>query len=216
MSVIALVNPKGGVGKTTLALNLGLFLYSQERNITFVDLDPQHSLKDWLSRRPKTLSMHHCIKSNANKLSAKELSKTDENSDYILDCPAAMNEQQLSKLLAIADVLLIPVSPSPVDLSALSHFFFQLAALEEHKIADKSMALIANRAKVYTRSQADTLAKIKKFKVPLIATLRDTQNYTLPAAKGMGIVDLPAYHTKADIESWQSIFIWLKQFEKVN
>ena len=211
MPVIAVINPKGGVGKTTITLNLGLFLSTYSNNIVFVDLDPQHSLTDWLKRRPKVLSQHKCIKTTCIKLCKENFSSLDKNTCYLLDCPAGMNKEEISNLLDLSDIFLIPVTPSPVDLSALTHFFFQLAANDKHKIEDKVLALIANRAKTYTRAHSQTITKIQKFKIPLIATFRDTQNYTLPASRGMGIIDLPAYHTEADIDSWNSILIWLKQ-----
>ncbi|MFK5894088.1 MAG: ParA family protein [Pseudomonadota bacterium] len=210
MPVIAVINPKGGVGKTTITLNLGLFLSSQSKNIIFVDLDPQHSLTDWLKRRPKALSQFTCIKNNSDKLCKEDLLPMDKDTYYLLDCPAGMNKKQISNLLGLSDILLIPVTPSPVDLSALTHFFFQLAANEEHPIENIPMALIANRAKVYTRAHTETLLKIKKFNIPLLATFRDTQNYTLPAGRGMGLIDLPDYHVKVDIDSWHSVLAWLK------
>ena len=118
---------------------------------------------------------------------------------YLLDCPASLNDTDLSTLLSLSDFLLIPINPSPVDLRALGHFFFKLAAHEEYKIENKAVGLIVNRMKNYTKLHQKMLNKIKSFNVPLITTIRDTQNYTLPAAMGMGIFDLPQSRIKSDI-----------------
>jgi len=209
MSVIAVINPKGGVGKTTITLNLGLFLSTQSRKVVFIDLDPQRSLSDLLKRRPKALSQYKCIKSDPEKFSIDDVTQSGSDVTYLIDCPAGMTGKHTSKLLSYSDVLLIPVTPSPIDLGALTHFFFQLAVNDDQLIKNKPIALIANKAKLYTRGHLSVLKKIEKFTIPLIGTFRDTQNYTLPATKGMGITDLPAYRVKADLKNWDDILAWL-------
>jgi len=216
MTIITIINPKGGVGKTTLTLNLGLFLAAQSQTVVFVDLDPLNSLSDWLSRRPKTLPQIKCIKSNCNKFSIDDFAAGDENITYLIDCPAAMDQQQISKLLNISDIFLIPVNPSPVDLGALTRFVFKLAAIDGDILNSKPIALIANRSKSYTRLHSDILSKIEKLKIPLIGTLRDTQNYTLPASQGMGVIDLPNYRARSDIENWSTILQWIKKSYSAN
>jgi len=211
MTLITVINPKGGVGKTTLSLNLGLFLSSQGRKVVFVDLDPLNSLSDWLSRRPKTLSQIECIKSTCDKFDLDNFPAQEDNITYLIDCPAGMEKAQISKLFKISDVFLIPVNPSPVDLGALTRFLFKLAANDDDLINKKAIGLIANRTKTYTRLHADILTKIKKLNLPLITTLRDTQNYTLPASRGMGVVDLPVHRAKVDMENWAVIMDWIKQ-----
>jgi chromosome partitioning protein len=209
MSVIAVINPKGGVGKTTITLNLGLFLSSQSKKIIFIDLDPQRSLSDLLKRRPKALSQYQCIKTNAESFNINDYQQPNKDIIYLIDCPAAMDGKYISKILSLSDILLIPVTPSPLDLGALTHFFFQLAVNDDHLLKNKPIALIANKAKLYTQAHNTILKKIAKFTIPLIGTCRDTQNYTLPATKGMGIIDLPAYRIKADLENWDTILGWI-------
>jgi len=209
MSVIAVINPKGGVGKTTITINLGLFLSFQSKEVVFIDLDPQRSLSDLLKRRPKALSQFQCIKSNPEKFNIEDYQQPDKDIIYLIDCPAGMDGTHISKILGCSDILLIPVTPSPIDLGALTHFFFQLAVNDDHLIKNKPIALIANKTKIYTRAHSSILKKLEKFTIPLIGTFRDTQNYTLPATKGMGIVDLPAYRVTADIENWDNILAWI-------
>ncbi len=209
MPVIAVINSKGGAGKTTLALNLGLFLSLKSKNIVFIDLDPQNALTDWLKRRPKVLSQHTCKQSDCESLSKEDLLARNNGTYYILDCPAGLTEKQISILLGLGDIFLMPTTPNPVDLAALTHFFFQLASSEEYYVKNKPIAIVANRSKVYTHLHSEMIKKFTKFNIPLIGVLRDTQNYTLPSARGMGLIDLPPYRVKADIESWNTILTWI-------
>lgn len=211
MSVIALINPKGGVGKTTITLNLGLFLSLQSKNVVFIDLDPQRSLFDLMKRRPKVLPQYQCTKSDPESFSLEDFTANNKDTIYLIDCPAGMDRKHISKILSLSDVLLIPVTPSPIDLGALTHFFFQLAENDDQLIKNKPIALIANKAKIYTHAHVSILKRIEKFTIPLIGILRDTQNYTLPAAKGMGIINLPAYRVKADLENWDTILDWVRK-----
>ena len=209
MKKITIINSKGGVGKTTLALNLGLFLSQNHAQISFLDLDPQQSLSDWIKRRPQALRQFYCEKSNCQKLNDKTFSAMDEEGICVIDTPASIESEQITKLLDYSDALIIPLSPSPLDLGALTRFIFQLAANDEDILNDKPIALVANRSKTYTLVQKDILKRIEKIHLPLIATFRDTQNYTLPATRGMGLIDLPTYKIKQDLENWQPLIKWL-------
>ena len=51
--IVALLNQKGGVGKTTLALHLAGAWAAQGKRITVIDADPQGSALDWSAQRAK-------------------------------------------------------------------------------------------------------------------------------------------------------------------
>jgi len=204
--VISILNPKGGSGKTTISLNLGLFLLSRNHKVVFHDLDPQKSLSDWLKRRPSSLKSTASYQHEAALMNETMVENRDHQ-DYLLDCPAGISGQGLDNVIKLSDAILIPVVPSPIDMDAMTHFYFQLA---EIGVDGDKVAMIANRAKVYTRFHAKTINHIASYSIPLITTLRDTQNYTLTAANGMGIVDLPYSRAQKDITHWKDIIDWVE------
>ena len=115
MTKITIINSKGGVGKTTIALNLGLF-YAKTHAVSFIDLDPQQSLSDLIKRRPKSLKQFQCIKSSCNKLNNQFFNSSEKNPLYIIDSPASVEQSNLSSLFICA-VRIIPVFFCPTVFS---------------------------------------------------------------------------------------------------
>jgi chromosome partitioning protein len=103
--IISIVNQKGGVGKTTLAANLGGMIQAAGKKLLLVDTDPQGSLVQWRSVNPKPLSQHQ----------ARTLEK---KADYIIiDSPPALEKTTLANV-QISRLVIVPVSPSPLDIWA--------------------------------------------------------------------------------------------------
>jgi chromosome partitioning protein len=114
---IALVSNKGGAGKTTLSMNLAAGLGRREPCV-LLDADPQGSSLQWaiIAERPEgsVLSAHEDL---AGRLDA-------QRGDYpfqLIDCPPSIHAPQTRTALGLADIALIPVQPSPVDLWATAH-----------------------------------------------------------------------------------------------
>ena len=161
------------------------------------------------------MKQYSCIKSSCEKLGPEIFNEQENDTIYIIDSPASIGKENTSKLLTFSDSFLIPISPSPLDLGALTRFIFKLAANDEDFLKSKPIGLIANRAKIYTRVHQEILKKVEKLNIPLITTLRDTQNYTLPASRGMGFIELPEYNIQKDLASWQPLLKWLDKTRKV-
>ena len=115
MPVIALVGNKGGAGKTTLCINLASAL--AERGATVVlDADPQQSSHNWHAISDGD-GAFPVISASEDVAAAAE--HHAEMARYVLvDCPPSVHSQQTSDALSRADLALIPVQPSPLDLWA--------------------------------------------------------------------------------------------------
>jgi len=119
--IIALLNQKGGVGKTTLALNLAAAAHLDGRRALLVDLDSQGSALDWYaarSDRPDSpLSGLITVKLD-RVVSAHQFAQLANSYDVVvLDGPARLGELTRSAAIA-ADLVAIPVQPGPFDLWA--------------------------------------------------------------------------------------------------
>ncbi len=115
MPVIALVGNKGGAGKTTLCINLASAL--AERDTTVVlDADPQQSSHNWHAIADGNSAFSVV---SASEGIAQAADNHASSARYVLiDCPPSVHSQQTSDALSRADLALIPVQPSPLDLWA--------------------------------------------------------------------------------------------------
>ncbi len=202
------INPKGGSGKSTLASNLAGYYACFGVKVALVDMDQQKTSLSWLRARP------------ADRAAIFGLAATSgqpilpSEAEYIIyDTPAAIETQALREYLALADTIIIPVLPSPIDIRAASFFIYQLLLKNRITSEDKRIALIANRAKLRSVAYKALTRFTDTLKIPLITSLRDSRNYLLSAQQGLSIFELPGTGVLVDIEQWQPLLDWLGKTE---
>lgn len=148
--VIALLNQKGGAGKTTLATHLAGELAMQGRRVTLLDADPQGSALDWAQRRLQSGQERlYSVFGLARDTLHREVPQIALEADYVvIDGPPRVAALARSALLA-ADLVLIPVQPSAYDVWA-SHEMVQLIAEARVFRPQLRAAFVINRRVVGT------------------------------------------------------------------
>ncbi len=159
--IIALLNQKGGVGKTTLALHLAGEWAGRGRRITLLDADPQGSALDWSQQRSRSgLPRLFGVVGLARDTLHREAPELARDVDHVvIDGPPRVAGLMRSALLA-ADLVLIPVQPSPLDGWASAEM---ISLLSEARIYRPQLVarFVLNRCAARTviaRETAETLA----------------------------------------------------------
>lgn len=210
MRTIAVVNAKGGCGKTTIATNLSAALAWDGHVVALGDMDPQQSATDWLTQRPAEYPA--IIGLNAEDGPIRAPAETDT---LVLDTPAAISGPELGKVLRRAQTVLVPVLPSPVDMRAAWRFLNHLLELKPIQSGDVKVGLVANRIKSNTIVYRELTGFLGGFRIPVIAQLRESMNYVRASERGLSVSDLPPYLAWQDWEEWDVLMKWVRSRKSV-
>lgn len=203
MPVVVVANPKGGVGKSTVATNIAGYFASRGHNVMLGDADRQQSTRLWLRLRPPEARAISSWEVGAGQVARPPKGTTH----VVLDTPAGLQGKLLRDVLNIADKVVVPLQPSIFDIYATRSFLDELA---QHRKAGRTQVGI-----IGTRVDARTIAadKLQEFVeglgLPVLGFLRPTQNYVHLAARGLTLSDVAPGKVERDLEQWQGICRWL-------
>ncbi|HQR04165.1 MAG: AAA family ATPase [Proteobacteria bacterium] len=204
MKCFLIANPKGGVGKSTLATNLaGLFAHQGHR-VMLGDVDRQQSSCAWLRLRSPLLP-HIGTWSLAPDHPARPPEGTTH---VVLDTPAGLHGKKLSQVLKLADRIIVPLQPSIFDILATRQFLDLLRAEKEVRRHPDLIAVVGMRVDPRTRAAAELERFLSGQDLPVLTCLRDTQTYVQAAAHGMTIFDLSPSRGGQDRAQWQPMIEW--------
>jgi len=205
MPVIVVANPKGGVGKSTLATNIAGFLAAAGHAVMLGDVDRQQSARQWLALRPPQVPTIRAWDVAGNDIVRPPKGTTH----VVLDTPAGLHVKRLDAVMRIADRILIPLQPSLFDIQA-THTF--VATLREHRRAGEVvLGLVGVRVREHTRANEQLHHYLSTLPVPVVGWLRDTQNYVQLAARGLTLWDVAPSRVERDLEQWAPLVAWVNR-----
>jgi chromosome partitioning protein len=215
MQKIVILNSKGGSGKTTVATNLAAYCSTiAHRRAALMDLDPQGSAMHWLRKRPQECVSIHGIAALERSPSVTrtfQLRVPPECDALIVDTPAAIDPHTLPEVTRGADAILVPVMPSEIDIHATAKCVRDLLLVAKVRRSEGRLGIVANRVRANTRVSQSLMRFLTSLDIPLVATLRDSQNYVRSAELGMGISELPRWQASADLDEWERLLEWLRR-----
>jgi chromosome partitioning protein len=210
---ILVLNPKGGSGKTTIAVNLAGYYAAHGQKPLLMDYDPQGSSTRWFRKRgPGSYPMHHVAvwERDARTTRAFRLRIPPEVTRVIVDTPAAVEAQYLPDLTREADKIIVPVLPSDIDVHACTRIISDLLLVAKIRRADNRLAVVANRVRRNTLVYQSLQRFLATLNVPVVTSLRDCQNYVRSTELGLGIHEMKRYQVAEDVAQWEPLISWIE------
>ncbi len=211
---IVVLNPKGGSGKTTLAVTLAAYFAANGRKTALMDFDPQGSALRWANNRPEARPYIHSVAAFENDprvTRSFQLRMPPDVRHLVVDTPAAMPAQRLSQFTRGAHAILVPVLPSDMDIHAASALISDLLLVAKVSRRMGRLGVIANRVRENTVAYRRLMRFLESLNIQVVGVLRDSQNYVRAFAQGLGVHELPHSQAIKDIEGWAPLIGWLEQ-----
>ncbi|ANV89072.1 ParA family protein (plasmid) [Picosynechococcus sp. PCC 11901] len=205
MSIISIVNQKGGCGKSTTAVHLAYWL-AQNKNVTLIDADAQQSSSSWLARLPKEIP-------NAAILDPEALfdaieAASNQYDVVVVDGPGSLSEITKT-ILDISDLTLVPCQPSGLDLSSSSKILQVIRQRQKVRGGQPHVGLFLSRAvkgTVLLKEAQQALSQDQRF--PLINSIvYQRQCISDAPIQEATVFDLAGSAAKAAQQDYENLFM---------
>ncbi|MGY6695313.1 MAG: ParA family partition ATPase [Roseinatronobacter sp.] len=195
--VITVAQQKGGSGKTTLAVNLGVMLVRKGARVAFLDTDPQGSLGRWFMTRVEDGRNEGMEFSTASAWGVGyEVGKLRDMADFVIIDTPPKADSDLRPALRVADLVVVPVASSHVDLWATD------GVLDLARRENREVLVVLNRARSGTRLGAEILEAAQSLNAALASTqIANRVAYAETLGQGCGGIEgarSPAIRTEME------------------
>jgi chromosome partitioning protein len=213
MKTTLVINPKGGSGKTTLAVNLAAWLAAEGIPTTLMDYDPQRSSLTWLaSRAPHAPRIHGANGAPAKygRLRSFEMHVPPATRHLVIDSPAGASGVLVHEMVERSHFVLVPVVPSVIDIRATEIFINALLAIPRVRARGTHVGIVANRVRASMPAYQPFLHFLESLEVRLVARLLDSDMYLHAAESGAGIFEMDPGQTLAERRQFMPIVDWVR------
>jgi chromosome partitioning protein len=210
LMIVALLNQKGGAGKTTISVNLARALQQENVKVLLVDSDPQGSARDWHAAADDSpLTVVGLDRPTLDK----DIKGISHGYDWVIIDGAPQLEEMAVAAIKCADIVLIPVQPSPYDVWASEDLVEVIKARQQITDGKPKAAFVISRQITNTNLGKEVRDALSGYGLPIFnnGTFQRVA-YAKTAAKGLSVVDTePANEAANEIKK---IAKELKEFMK--
>lgn len=185
--IYSFTNSKGGVGKSTLAVHLVLWLAEQGRSVALVDADAQSSSSNWLQEASPETPIFRWL--SADDILDGVPALRGQFDVVVMDGPAGLSEVTRT-ILFVADATFLPIGPSVLDLRAVAEAVRVVRQVQAIRQGPPRAALIPNKVQAHTRLSRELLETARGFEIPSVTGLRLRQAYADAAGQGKAVWQL--------------------------
>ncbi len=183
--VISILNQKGGVGKTTIAANIGVSLRNAGYSVLMIDSDPQASLRDWSAISEGDLLS---VAGLDRETLAKDIESMKEPYDFVVVDGRAKAERMAGAAVRASDLVIIPVAPSALDVWGASDLVEAINARHEVTDGKPAACFLINNAREGTKLIKEVRPAIEENNFKTLNTvLHNREIYKQTMGEGLSV-----------------------------
>lgn len=214
MQSVLILNAKGGSGKTTIATNLAALFASADFKTAIIDYDPQGSSHYWGTLRDNSeRAPIHIVDASHKKTGITrsfQLRTPADTERVVIDTPAGISRDTLREAVTRADLILIPVAPSPTDVHATAGFIRELLlTIKNSSLREIPIGVIANRTSHNSPLYQPLERFLDSLDIPFIASLSDSERYIDASSTGIGIHEMEVAQVTQERAEWKPLIKWI-------
>lgn len=213
MNTTVVINPKGGSGKTTVAINLASYFAASNIPAALMDYDPQGSSLNWLNLRgPYAARIHGANGARHKNLRLRSMAMyvPEHTQQLIIDAPAGASGVVLQEILDRASCVIVPVAPSAIDIHATANFLKDALLTGRMQARNIPLAIVANKVRRSTPVYEPLEWLLRSVNLKLLARLIDSDVYLRAAESGVGIFEMELPVSIAECRQFMPIAEWVE------
>lgn len=205
MAVIAIINRKGGVGKSTIATHVAAWLAHRGLPVMLGDVDRQQSSRLWLNLRPEQLPPIQ-----GWTVDERNFARPPAGVKHVvLDTPGGFEGLALMKVAQYADAILIPAGTSLFDRRSAEGSLQELRGYPRIVSGKCQLACVGVRIDGRTRNAALLQAWAEEHGLAYLGSIKAAQAYSRCLENGMSMFDVPAAKAAPYLTEWEALTAWL-------
>src|SRR5581483_2131488 len=168
----------------------------------------------WVKKRQPEQPLVHVVaafEKDNRTTRAFQLRVPEDATHVIVDTPAAVDSKQFPEVTRDAHKILVPVLPSDIDIHTCSRTIRDLLLVAKIRREDDRIGVVANRIRRNTLTYQSLIRFLQTLGIPIITTIRDSQNYVRAAELGIGVHEMKSYIAREDVEQWAPLIEWLEK-----
>ena len=196
---ILLAQTKGGVGKTTLATHLAIYLHDQGKKVALLDSDVAASSYAWISEVEKGISVRHVT---APEDAADALLELQEEHEFVICDSPGENNTTTRTLMLLTDLAVFPVGPSILDLRSLADAISILKEAQRVNQGRPKARIVCNKTMIRGRTSRELPEAAKELGVQVAKSkVRDLEAFREAAKQATTVTRMRMCMAQVDIEN---------------
>jgi chromosome partitioning protein len=193
--IIAVTNLKGGVGKTTIAINLAVALTHRKKSVCIIDTDKnQNSAVEWSMCRSEDRETIQVFSIEADQIKVKTLNDLEKKFDILILDGTPQLSELASRTIVVSDIVLIPISASLFDFRAFEKFLRLLEETDSNRVAlglkSVKSYIVLNKINERANISSEIVRGLEKYDVPILKSrLGNRTAYAETALDGIGVTE---------------------------